>query len=95
MKHIFRIVLALMLALALTLPVFLLITRIEAIPAWLYSDRGYAALDPLFGLFGVVGIEGHEAVVVGVLFALSFAISGALVAAGAVLLRRGGVLHRR
>ncbi|MDR3099334.1 MAG: hypothetical protein LBV73_19960 [Paraburkholderia sp.] len=88
MKRIARIVLALLCALALTPLVFLALTRIDAIPAWLYSERGYAALDPLFDLFGAVGVEGHEGVIVGVLLVLSFAISGAIVAAGAALLRR-------
>lgn len=90
MSRIPRLMLALLLALALTLPVFLIVTRIDAIAVWLYSDRGYAALDPLFNLFGAVGVEGHESVVAGVLLALSFVISGVIVAAGAALLR-----HRR
>ncbi|QBR00318.1 hypothetical protein [Paraburkholderia pallida] len=85
-----RVVLELLLVLVLALPVFVVVTRIDAIPAWLYSDRGYATLEPLFNLFGAVGIEGHEDVIVSVLLALSLVISGAMVAVSAALLQ-----HRR
>lgn len=61
MKRTIRFTIELVVALAL--PVFLLITKIDAIPAWLYSANGYAALDPLFNLFGAVGVEGHEDVI--------------------------------
>ncbi len=68
-----------LLALLLTVPVFLVLTRIDAIPGWLYSERGYAVLDPLFRMFGAVGVEGHEDVVVGVLLVASFVIAAAIV----------------
>lgn len=62
----------------LTIPVFLVLTRIAAIPGWLYSERGYAMLSPMFRMFGAVGVEGHEDVVVGILLVASFVIAAAI-----------------
>ncbi|WP_321951187.1 hypothetical protein [Paraburkholderia bannensis] len=88
MKRLIRFSIEFVVALALTLPVFLLITKINAIPAWLYSAKGYAALDPLFNLFGAVGVEGHEDVILGVLLLASFAIAIVIVAGADTFLRR-------
>lgn len=74
-------------AVALTIPVFLGLTKIDAIPGWLYSERGYVVLSPLFRMFGAVGVEGHEDVVVGVLLVASFAIALAIAYGGPVLWR--------
>jgi len=97
-----RRLLSALLAVVLTVPVFLVLTRIDAIPGWLYSERGYAVLDPLFRMFGAVGVEGHEDVVAGVLLVASFVIAVALVWGGSVVWRiaRGQCLrcaadHRR
>ncbi|WP_176059236.1 hypothetical protein [Paraburkholderia sp. BCC1876] len=75
-------------AIALTVPVFLGITQINALLAWLYSESGYQALAPLFHLFGTVGVEGHESVIAGLLLALSFALSALIVWLGSALLKR-------
>ena len=74
-------------AIALTIPVFLGLTKIDAIPGWLYSERGYAVLSPLFHIFGAVGVEGHEDVIVGVLLSASFVIALAIVYGGPALWR--------
>lgn len=74
-------------AIVLTVPVFLIMTQIDAVPGWLYSERGYAVLSPLFHVFGAVGVEGHEDVVVGVLLVASFVIAIAIVCASPSLWR--------
>lgn len=74
-------------AVALTIPVFLGLTKIDAIPSWLYRERGYAVLAPLFRMFGAVGVEGHEDVVVGVLMVTSFVIALAIACGGSALWR--------
>jgi len=79
--------LSVVVAVALTIPMFLGLTKIDAIPGWLYSELGYAVLSPLFRIFGAVGVEGHEDVVVGVLLVASFAISLAIACGGPVLWR--------
>lgn len=76
-----------LMAIVLTIPVFLLLTKIDAIPGWLYSEHGYAVLTPLFRMFGAVGVEGHEDVVVGVLLVASFVIALAIACASPVLWR--------
>lgn len=77
-------------AIVLTLPIFLGITQINALLAWLYSESGYRALAPLFHLFGTVGVEGHESVITGLLLALSFVVSALIVWLSSALLT-----HRR
>ena len=79
--------LSVLLAVVLTLPVFLVLTRIDAVSGWLYSERGYAVLDPLFRMFGAVGVEGHEDVVAGVLLVASFVVAAAIVRGGSVVWR--------
>ncbi|WCM22438.1 hypothetical protein NDK50_30990 [Paraburkholderia bryophila] len=75
-------------SIALTVPVFLGVTQINALLAWLYSESGYQALAPLFHLFGTVGVEGHESVITGLLLTLSFVLSALIVWLGAALLSR-------
>lgn len=72
---------------ALTIPELLGLTKIDAIPGWQYSERGYAVLSPLFHMFGAVGGEGHEDVIVGVLLSVSFVIALAIVYGGPALWR--------
>jgi hypothetical protein len=72
----------------LTVPVFLVLTKIDAIPGWLYGDSGYAVLHPLFVLFGTVGVEGHESVVAGVLLVASFIIAAGMVWSASGLIGR-------
>ncbi|WP_118181410.1 hypothetical protein [Paraburkholderia phosphatilytica] len=83
-----KAILRLLLAIVLTVPVFLVLTKIDAIPGWLYSDNGYAALHPLFVLFGAVGVEGHESVVAGVLLVASFIIATGIVWGASGLISR-------
>jgi uncharacterized membrane protein (DUF485 family) len=83
-----KAILRLFLAALLTMPVFLVLIRIESLPAFLYSDTGYTLLHPLFVLFGAVGVEGHESVVAGILLALSFIVAAVLVWRAAALLER-------
>ncbi|RAS25761.1 hypothetical protein [Paraburkholderia bryophila] len=77
-----------LLAIALTVPVFLGIAPINALLAWLYSESGYQALGPLFHLFCTVGVEGHESVITSLLLTLSFVLSALIVWLGAALLSR-------
>ena len=84
-----RRLLSVLLAAVLTVPVFLVLTRIYFIPGWLYSERGYAVLHPLFRAFGAVGVEGHEDVVAGVLLFASFVIALAFVWATPAVWRIG------
>ncbi|MFM0660129.1 hypothetical protein [Paraburkholderia sediminicola] len=75
-------------ALVLTVPVFLGLTRIDMLLRWLYSESGYQVLDPLFRLFGAVGVEGHESVIAGVLVALSFIVALCIASIVMALLQR-------
>ena len=84
MKWLLRLVLALV----LTLPVFLGITLIEPLLRWLYSEDGYRVLAPLFNLFGAVGVEGHEGVIAGVLLVVSFFVALCIAWIAAALLTR-------
>ncbi|MFM0158009.1 hypothetical protein [Paraburkholderia sediminicola] len=81
-------ILRVLFALILTVPVFLGLTRIDVLLRWLYSESGYRALDPLFHLFGAVGIEGHESVIAGVLLALSFIVAFCIASIAMGLLKR-------
>ncbi len=84
MKQTFRF----MLALVLTVPVFFGLSRIDPIARWVGSDAAWSALAPLFRLFGAVGTEGEENVLLGVLLAVSFIVAAVLVwIAGALLAR--------
>ncbi|MCX4156162.1 MULTISPECIES: hypothetical protein [Paraburkholderia] len=62
-------------AAVLTLPVFIGLTRIDALVAWIQGDTAWKALTPLFRLFGVIGSEGEEDVIIGVLLVISFLIA--------------------
>jgi len=84
-----RILLRIALAALLTLPMFLLLARTDAIPAWLYSENGYAALQPLFPVFGAVGVDGDASVVTGVLLVASFVLSALVVSTLASVFSRG------
>lgn len=75
-------------AVLLTLPVFIGISRIDAIPRFFFSSTGYALLQPLFTLFGAVGVEGDEGVVAGVMLTLSFILACLIVWGGGAALAR-------
>ncbi|WP_050455296.1 hypothetical protein [Candidatus Burkholderia verschuerenii] len=83
-----KAILRLSLAALLTIPVFLVLTRLYFIAGFLYSDAGFALLHPLFRLFGVFGVEGEESVVAGVMLVLSFIAAAALVWLSVGLLAR-------
>src|SRR6185437_6466149 len=70
-----RLVLHFVLAVALTLPVFFLVTSFDALVAWMYGETGWELLIPLFRLYGAVGVEGEDEVVAGVLLIASFALA--------------------
>jgi hypothetical protein len=81
-----KLILRFVIALALTGPVFIGLSRIDPIARWVGSEAVWSALAPLFRLFGTVGIEGEENVLLGVLLVVSFIVAAVLVwAAGAVL----------
>lgn len=88
-----RCLLSWLIAVALTIPVFLGLTKVDAISGWLYSEHGYAVLSPLFRIFRAVGVEGHEDVVVGVLLVASFAIALVIVCGGQALWRTARRTH--
>jgi hypothetical protein len=75
MKQLLRFVIALL----LTGPVFLGLSRIDPLARWVGSDMVWSALAPLFHLFGATGTEGEENVLLGVLLVASFVIAAAIV----------------
>ncbi|RKE24366.1 hypothetical protein B0G76_8251 [Paraburkholderia sp. BL23I1N1] len=81
-------VLRVLLAVVLTVPVFLGLTRIDSLLGWLYSESGYRTLGPLFHLFGAVGVEGHESVIAGVLLVISFILALCIASLVFTLLKR-------
>jgi hypothetical protein len=84
-----RLVLQFVLAIALTVPVFLGLTSFDALIAWMYGDVGWKLLIPLFRLYGAVGVEGEDEVIAGVLLIASFALSLGVVGLASI------VLHHR
>ncbi|MFL9979726.1 hypothetical protein [Paraburkholderia graminis] len=78
------------LAALLTPFVFIGLSRMDPLARWVGSDAVWTALTPLFRLFGVVGTEGEENVVLAALLAASFLIAAIVVWIGSILLR-----HRR
>ena len=70
-----RLMLQFVLTVGLTAPVFLLLTSIDPLLAWIYGDTGWKLLTPLFHLYGAVGIEGEDEVVAGVLLLASVALA--------------------
>jgi len=83
-----RGILRVLLALVLTVPVFIGLTRIDVLLRWLYSESGYRVLDPVFRLFGTVGVEGHESVIAGVLMIFSFIAALCVASIAVALLKR-------
>lgn len=81
-----RLVLQFVLATGLTAPVFLVLTRIDPLVAWMYGDTGWELLTPLFRLYGAVGIEGEDEVIAGVLLIASFALATCLVSLTSIVL---------
>ncbi|CAG9229421.1 hypothetical protein [Burkholderia vietnamiensis] len=71
-----RFLLWLVVTLVLTIPAFLVLTRIDPLMNWLYNGSGWDMLEPLFRTADAVGSEGHEGVIVNVLLVVSFALAG-------------------
>ncbi|MGQ7937002.1 hypothetical protein [Paraburkholderia sp. D1E] len=84
MKGILRVGLAVL----LTPLVFIGLSRIDPLARWVGSDTAWTALTPLFRLFGAVGIEGEENVLLAVLFIASFVVAAIIVWIASVVLRR-------
>ncbi|MGG1943692.1 hypothetical protein AB1286_02645 [Trinickia sp. NRRL B-1857] len=84
MKHLMRFVMALM----LTGPVFLGLSRIDPLARWVGSEAAWSTLSPLFRLFDAVGIEGEETILLCVLLVLSFVVSTAIIWSVAAVLAR-------
>ena len=83
-----KLILRFVIALVLTGPVFIGLSRIDPLARWVGSEAAWSALAPLFRLFGAVGTEGEETVLLGVLLVLSFIVAAVLVwIAGALLAR--------
>ena len=85
MKQLLRFVIALV----LTGPVFFGLSRIDPLARWVGSEAAWSALAPLFRLFGAVGTEGEETVLLGMLLVASFIVAAVIVwGAGALMTRR-------
>jgi len=76
------------LAVLLTPLVFIGLSRIDPLARWVGSDAVWTALTPLFRLFGAVGMEGEESVVLSVLLAVSFITAALLVCIASAFIRR-------
>jgi len=76
------------LAALLTPLVFIGLSRIDPLARWVSSDAVWTALMPLFRIFGAVGMEGEESVVLCVLLAVSFITAALLVCIASVLIHR-------
>ncbi|ULR75114.1 hypothetical protein JC1_42 [Burkholderia phage JC1] len=88
MKRVLDLFFLLGLAIGLTILVFIGLTNIDPLLAWLHSNAGYAVLEPLFRASGADGVERHEEVIGAVLIAASFLISCALIWATSRLVSR-------
>ncbi|MDP9650670.1 hypothetical protein [Paraburkholderia caledonica] len=76
------------LAVLLTPLVFIGLSRIDPLARWVGSDAVWTALTPLFRIFGAVGMEGEESVVLCVLLAVSFITAALLVCVASVFIQR-------
>ena len=76
------------LAILLTPLVFFGLSRIDPLARWVGSDAVWTALTPVFHLFGVVGSEGEENVLLGALLVMSFVVATIIVCLASVLIRR-------
>ncbi|REG49500.1 hypothetical protein B0G80_5870 [Paraburkholderia sp. BL6669N2] len=76
------------LAVLLTPLVFIGLSRIDPLARWVGSDAVWIALTPLFRIFGAVGTEGEESIVLSVLLTVSFIIAALLVWIAAVFIQR-------
>lgn len=77
-----------LLAALLTIPVCVLLSRIDPLARWVGSESVWHALRPVFDLFGSYGVEGDANVVVTLLLATSFLIAWLIVWVAAKFLIR-------
>lgn len=64
-----------LLAVLLTLPVYLGLANTPAINDWFLYGRGWAAFQPLFNLCNKIGIYGNATILITTMFVISFAIA--------------------
>ncbi|PQV52159.1 hypothetical protein [Paraburkholderia sp. BL21I4N1] len=76
------------LAVLLTPFVFFGLSRIDPLARWVGSDAVWTALTPVFHLFGVIGSEGEENVLLGALLFMSFFVATVIVWLSSTLIRR-------
>lgn len=81
-----RLVLQFVLAIGLTTLIFVGLTSIDPLVAWMYGDTGWELLIPLFRLYGAVGIEGEIEVIAGVLLFASFLLALCVVSLTSIVL---------
>lgn len=82
-----------LIALCLTLPVYLCLAKNSRINLWFVDGRGWSAFQPLFDLCNAIGLYGNASILVVAMLVISFALALALVfasiwLAGAIGLRR-------
>ncbi|HEX7685185.1 MAG TPA: hypothetical protein VF446_16890 [Trinickia sp.] len=83
-----KLLLRFVIALVLTGPVFFGLSRVDPLARWAGSEAAWSTLAPLFRLFGAVGTEGEETILLGVLFVVSFIIAAAIVWGSSAVLTR-------
>ncbi|KGS90915.1 hypothetical protein X942_6303 [Burkholderia pseudomallei MSHR5596] len=88
-----RYLLRILLAIVLTVPVCLALSRIDSLARWVGSEPVWRALRPVFDLFGSYGVEGDANVIVTLLLVVSFLIAGLFVWGGGRLIAY--VRHRK
>lgn len=76
------------LAVLLTPLVFFGLSRIDPLARWVGSDAVWTALTPVFHLFGVIGSEGEENVLLGALLVMSFVVATIIIWLASALIRR-------
>lgn len=83
-------IIVVVLAVLLTLPIYLGLANTPAINDWFLYGRGWAAFQPLFDLCNKVGIYGNATILVTTMFIVSF-----LIALAGVSLCRLAILRMR
>lgn len=85
-----KVLLRIGLAVLLTPLVFFGLSRIDPLARWVGSDAVWAALTPVFHLFGVFGSEGEENILLGALLVMSFVVATIIVWLASMLVRHRG-----
>ncbi|MGN6231853.1 MAG: hypothetical protein ACTHNZ_11935 [Trinickia sp.] len=74
-----RPMLQFMIAIGLAAPMFLILTSIDPLLAWIHGDAGWKLLTPAFHAYGAVGVEGEDEVIAGLLLVGIFTLAISLV----------------